>query len=414
VGKIFYLQSISICSAIFIGVVLPLRTAGINVSPQIELALAVTILACALLNIYIKFGQSQKTLKNFLRTPSPGLLLDFVCLVPIGTFTSVFGEPSIAVILFFQLCSVRYIWLVRSIMDEFPMTPPVVYRLVPLALMMPLLVHIIACGWMALGSGSSGPDPDKSFEYVKAIYWAFTTLSTVGYGDITPKTAIQMMYAAGTQFIGVGVFGFVLSNVASLLGRMDAAREHHMENFDRMETFMSSHRIPQNIKSSVRGYYHYLWKNHKGYSDWAVIRTLPPKVQSDLLYCINESIVEKVPLFKGASKALLEDLMHELRPKIAVPNESVFRWGEPGTAMYFIQNGEIEILNFEGEKIVTLKEGAFFGEMALINDRLRAASALAVSYCDLYVLSKDSFNRVLQTFPEFRKHVEETIAQRSS
>ena len=291
---------------------------------------------------------------------------------------------------------------------------PVVYRLLPLAIMMPILVHLTACGWIALGSGTAGPDSDKVFEYVKALYWSFSTLTTVGYGDISAKTAPQMLFASLTQVIGVGVFGFILSNVASLLSRLDAAREHHMDSRDKIETYMKSHQIPPNLRSKVRSFYHYLWTHHRGYSDHSLLEDLPYKMRSEMFLFINKSIIEKVAFLKGASSELLEDLMNEMKPVIFVPEERIFSAGADGHEMYFIHNGQVKIISRDGSVIATLSDGAFFGEMALVTDGKRSAHAKAVTYCDVYTLSKEAFQRVLNTHPDFRNHIEEVMRSRST
>ncbi len=223
-----------------------------------------------------------------------------------------------------------------------------------------------------------------------------------------------MLFACFTQLIGVGVFGFVLSNVASLLSRLDAAREHHMENLDRMETFMHSNRIPGNLKNKIRSYYHYLWKNHKGMPDRAILEGLPLKFQSELLFFINRSIIEKVPFLTWANHDLLEELMRELRPRIAAPGENIFRAVEDGDAMYFIHNGKVEIIDKTNTVLASLSDGKFFGEMALITAAKRSAGAKAATYCDLYVLSKQAFQRAAQAYPDFLSHIEDVVNQRNS
>jgi voltage-gated potassium channel len=280
--------------------------------------------------------------------------------------------------------------------------------------MMPLLVHLVACTWIYLGSGTAGPDPDQSLEYIKAIYWSFTTLTTVGYGDISAKTPAQMLFACCVQVLGVGVFGFVLSNVASLLSRMDAAREHHMDSLDKIETFMRSHEIGADLRVKIRDYYHYLWTNHRGYRDTTLLQDLPKKMQSELFLFINRSIIERVPMLRDASVELIEDLMNELKPRILVPGERIFRAGDPGDAMYFIQNGQVEILSTENKLIAELKDGDYFGEMALVSEKPRSASARAASFCDIYVLSKAAFSRAINTYPEFSAHLEKTVKERQS
>jgi voltage-gated potassium channel len=398
VGKRQYLRLFSILGAFLVGFWLPLRMIGYIPSFAVEIAFDLLISTVSALNIYVHFADRDSSRGRF------GLACDIVCLLPLSLI-------SHSMLLFNLLCA-RHVRQIKPFLDQFPSLQPITYRLVPVLIFLPLLVHLIACGWIALGSGSAGADPDRALEYARAMYWAFTTLTTVGYGDIVAKTAPQMFYCCLVQVMGVGVFGFILSNVASLLSRSDAAREHHMDSLDRIETFMRLHHIPTDLRGKIRSYYHYLWSNKKGYHDESLLEGLPAKIQSELWTYINKSIIEKVPFLKGASQELIEDLMNELEPRIYVPGERIFRIGEMGDALYFVHSGQVEVLARDQSLIAQLGEGAFFGEMALVSDNPRNATVKATSYCDIYLLQKDSFERVTSAYPDFKKHIEETMHAR--
>jgi voltage-gated potassium channel len=339
-------------------------------------------------------------------------VLDLLCIVPLSFVATYILHVPPGDLLIVNLLVVRHTRHVQSFLDHYDHLQPIFYRLVPIFILMPLLIHIIACGWIALGSGTAGIENDKILEYVRAVYWSFTTLTTVGYGDISAKTAAQMLFSCGVQVVGVGFFGFIISNVASLLARRDAAREHHMENLDRVETFMRSHPIPDDTKNKVRSYFHYMWKNKKGYRDNTVVGVLPKKIQSELFFHINKPVLQKVPFLRDAKIELVEDLMNELEPHVYIPGEKIFRTGDLGEAMYFIYKGQVQILDDKGVVKVTLGEGAFFGEMAILASRKRTATARSIDFCDLYVLSKDAFDRVCQRYPEFLDHVNSVVKTR--
>ena len=62
----------------------------------------------------------------------------------------------------------------------------------------------------------------------------------------------------------------------------------------------------------------------------------------------------------------------------------------------------------------TLTNGDFFGEIALLLSQPRTASIRALDYCDLYALSKETFDRVLGHYPDFAKHIQSIARQRQA
>ena len=76
--------------------------------------------------------------------------------------------------------------------------------------------------------------------------------------------------------------------------------------------------------------------------------------------------VSKVPFFAALGPAAIADVTHMLRTMDLPPRTMIIRKGQQGDCMYFIAAGEVEV-DLPGKK-VTLGEGAFFGEMALLGN----------------------------------------------
>ena len=337
---------------------------------------------------------------------------DLLVALPLCTLYVPIAGDSARYALLVKLLLLRHVFSIPRLLDEFANLHPVLARMIPLGFVVPLTVNLVACGWSWLGAGTAGSSPSRTVDYVRAVYWTITTLATVGYGDITPKTLPQMLYASATMLVGIAFFGYVLGNVASLFSRLDAAREQYLGLRDRVETFMRNNSVPAPLRTRVREYHRYLWRSRRGWDVGTVLADLPPKLRVELALCLNAEIIEKVPMLKGATSRLLEEIVLELKPRIVIPEEEVFHVGDPGDAMYFIQHGEIEIVAADGSVLATLGPGSFFGESALLTARTRNASARAVDYCDVFVLKHDAFERVLNRHPDFRRHVEEIDARR--
>ncbi len=311
-----------------------------------------------------------------------------------------------------KLILLRHISGIKKVLECYDSLHPILQRLLPLGFVMPTVVHLAACGWVWMGGGTAGITGNAFEDYVKSLYFIMTTFTTVGYGDISAKTLPQMGYAMLTQIVGVGFFGFVVSNVASLLARMDAARENHLSTLDRIEAFMGHNDLPHRLRVKVRSYYRYLWDTRHGYDDKSILNDLPNKLRSEVSLCLNAEIMQKVPLFNGADTDMLEDVVLQLRPKVVVPGEKIFHAGEPGDSMYFIHKGSVEIVTREGGVLATLLPGSFFGEMALLTSNPRSANARATEYCDMFELSREAFEKVLGRYPLFEKHIRDIAVER--
>ena len=296
-----------------------------------------------------------------------------------------------------KILALLYLGRLAALLTRIDALPPSAGRLLLLAVVMPLCVWWAATGWLVLG-GDAGTT-DARMRLVRAIYWAIATLATVGYGDIVATTIPQMLYACCIMISGVAFFGYILSNIATLMLRLDAAKQHQEEMRDRVEYFMRYHAVPPALRQRVRAYFKYLWSSRHGYDDVEVFESLPRNLRADLALHLHRDLLAKVPVLKDASPEVIRDLVITLRPMVCVPGDIVCRKGAAGDEMYFIVHGEVEVLDDNDGVLARLHDGDFFGEMALLTDNPRNATARTASFCDLYVLARDSFKQVAVRYP---------------
>jgi glucose-6-phosphate 1-dehydrogenase len=127
---------------------------------------------------------------------------------------------------------------------------------------------------------------------------------------------------------------------------------------------------------------------------------------------VNREVLEKVPLFQHSDPVFLHNLAMMLKPVVFGPGEDIIRQGEMGNEMYFICRGQVEVYDKAGVRLNTLGEGDFFGELSLLFSQPRAASIRAAAACDLFVLEKADFNRVLSERPQLASAFRELAKSR--
>ena len=274
-----------------------------------------------------------------------------------------------------------------------------------------LATHWLACGWLALHEVLLGEAP--AGRYLTAMYWTVQTLSTVGYGDVTPSGSMQVLYAICVMLFGVGVYGYVIGNVAGILSNIDPARKAYLERTEQMAAFMRYRKIPMNIRERIKEYYTYLWENRLGSDESAIVSALPPGLQAEVSLFLKKDIIEKVPLFHGASEEFIREMALQMQSVVYLPGDYVFRAAEHGRDMYFVSRGSLDVLSPDGGRTFnTLGAGDFFGEIALFHNVPRTASVRAREYCDLYRLDKTAFDRILSHYPDIAARIELSARER--
>ncbi|MDC7242197.1 MAG: cyclic nucleotide-binding domain-containing protein, partial [Spirochaetales bacterium] len=249
--------------------------------------------------------------------------------------------------------------------------------------------------------------------YLRSFYWTVTTLTTIGYGDISPSTRIETIFVIIVELIGAGMYGFIIGNIANIIANIDVAKSQYQEKMEKVSTFMRYKNIPADLKHKISDYYDYLWESRRGYDESSILEDLPKPLKTSISLFLNREIIQKVPIFQGTSEEFIKEVILNLEPVVFTPGDYVVIKGEIGYEMYFISRGSVDVVS-EDESIVyaTLGAGSFFGEIALLLSAPRNATIKARDYCDCYSLKKETFDQILERFPEFAKRISDMAEKR--
>ncbi len=288
---------------------------------------------------------------------------------------------------------------------------PALRRLVKFGYWFSMALHLVALGWILIGEGEAEGSPGD--RYLRAVYWVTTTIATIGYGDYVPDRAsnLQIAYTILVELFGVGMFSYIIANVASLVSNLDVARSAYQRRLDEINAYLRSQRIPPALQDRVRDYYSYLWARQKGVDATSLLDDMPQSLSQEILMFLNRDAVARVDLFRDADEILLREAIRLLRPKVFLPGEHIIRQGEYGDCMYFLTGGEVRV-SADGEEVARLGPGSPFGETALLEDAHRNASVVSESFSAGYQLAKADFDVMRSRYPEFDRRVREVAERR--
>jgi len=119
----------------------------------------------------------------------------------------------------------------------------------------------------------------------------------------------------------------------------------------------------------------------------------------------NVKALRAIPLFSSLTEEALEGLRPALKVMRVAAGEAVVREGDAANRLFVLVSGEVQVIkNYlepGAQTVDILKPGAFFGEMALLDqDSIRSASVVTSEACNFLTLERDALRAALEKNPD--------------
>ena len=121
--------------------------------------------------------------------------------------------------------------------------------------------------------------------------------------------------------------------------------------------------------------------------------------------------LRKVPIFKGLPAKELEFIARSVKERVYEPAAVIVKQGDPGVGFFMIMEGRVDV-GHDGHKIREMGPGEFFGEMALMEERIRTATVTAKERTRCLQLVRWDFRALLKENPDLAVRMLEVVVQR--
>ncbi|KAG7455446.1 hypothetical protein MATL_G00256500 [Megalops atlanticus] len=293
-----------------------------------------------------------------------------------------------------------------------------------------LIAHWLACIWYAIGNVEHsaanrigwldslgeqlgkhyndtipGSGPSIKDKYVTALYFTFSSLTSVGFGNVSPNTNSEKIFSICVMLIGSLMYASIFGNVSAIIQRLYSGTARYHTQMLRVREFIRFHQIPNPLRQRLEEYFQHAWSYTNGIDMNAVLKGFPECLQADICLHLNRTLLQNCKAFKGSTKGCLRALAMKFKTTHAPPGDTLVHAGDVITALYFISRGSIEILR--GDVVVAiLGKNDIFGEPINLYARPGKSNAdvRALTYCDLHKIHREDVLEVLDMYPEFSDH----------
>uniref|UniRef100_A0A8C6L326 Potassium voltage-gated channel, subfamily H (eag-related), member 3 n=1 Tax=Nothobranchius furzeri TaxID=105023 RepID=A0A8C6L326_NOTFU len=236
-------------------------------------------------------------------------------------------------------------------------------------------------GNMSVGKGMPGAGgfrggPSMRSSYVTSLYFALSSLTSVGFGNVSANTDSEKIFSICTMLIGDA------GRTIALLKR----------------TFWWS-AMYKDVKDYISACH--VYAQQKGDHRSPLLKDFPDELRADIAMHLNKELLQ-LPLFESASRGCLRSLSLIIKTSFCAPGEFLIRQGDALQAIYFVCSGSMEVLK-DNTVLAILGKGDLIGSDSLTKEQVikTNANVKALTYCDLQYISLKGLREVLRLYPEY-------------
>jgi len=283
----------------------------------------------------------------------------------------------------------------------------------------PEAAHYASAPWFATASTAS--------RYLRSTYWSLMTFTTTGHVDIvgfnTPEVGRDWEIGAAivVAFVATFVYIYINANFTTMMIRLNSRLEQYRTQLAGIDAYLKRNKVSKDVSKRVKRHFVRANRTDAG-SDKALLESLPPSLQREVLQDIHMRTLQRAPTFFGLEPAALAQVCAVVRTVTFLPEEVLCAQGDVVSEMYFLEEGCILYsslnapdrgdqprksagLDVGGGSIdcrnkLLKQRGAPMCEVAFLFGLRQEATLEAIGTSKCCVLHKNDFVQLMKDFPD--------------
>jgi CRP-like cAMP-binding protein len=283
----------------------------------------------------------------------------------------------------------------------------------------------VDCAWIqdkrvvegAIGEGFNIGAAESS-QYLTAFYFSLVTLSTVGYGDISPDTPLEKKFVVFSIMVGAFMYAYIIGEFSDLISNIKKEKslfDAKMRSVNDLLAYIDS---PLELRSKVQDFYEFKFQNKEGVD---FVNELPIAMQTQIVKHRWGSLISRVPFFKGLKDGTIVELCKRMTKFMVSPGDLIMEVGEHHDELLILSKGQAETeADSDGHK-TDFDPGTFWGELQFLGlEEERTLTVKATIFCEVaslaprdiqdILLAHDGLRQRFESYGAMRKEIEDKIA----
>ena len=252
----------------------------------------------------------------------------------------------------------------------------------------------------------------RSTQYLTTMYWAFATMTTVGYGDVypAPENAVGLIVTIISQVLGTMIFAYVIGILVGIVTNLDPAERHRNAEKSYLADFLAEiHDVSPTSELLLR-----VRRNHSHcitingvFDERSIVDLLPPHIRSPSIIYVHRAILPYLPflsIIEGRHMGAIAIILTRLKPASYSCGQIINSARITARELQFVVRGSVTVIytkstNKSASKFFTDEvygPQAYFGDAMMLvpadtQFRLKVRITCTGRACQCFTLSKDDY-----------------------
>ena len=214
-------------------------------------------------------------------------------------------------------------------------------------------LHIISCIHIFIGKhtypgwiyANDFQNYSLSNLYMISVYYLITTMTTVGYGDISSDSFIEIVFRIILLAVGIIIYSWLISSISNGINKQSYASMNYSNECLILENIRIEHAdLPFEVYNEIKKHLEYKHFHQQIYDKNLLINSLPYSLKNNLIFSMYKIEIERFGFFKGISNTnFLSEVLYNFSPLICKKNEILLKENEIIEEIFFVREGRLSL-----------------------------------------------------------------------
>lgn len=300
-----------------------------------------------------------------------------------------------------------------------------------------IIIHFVGCFWFYISIDYDDDnrwwgrkrihmdDPNSiTSRYIASVYWAATTMTTVGFGDIYAVNHSEKLYCIFVMIGGTTLFAYVIGTVIEVVSNSKSLTNREHEMGQQVNAYIKERGVSNDFFLACQEHLRFVNGEKTLFREKSLFDSLCYALRSELILYLNGAVLSKVRFFDKKPKWFLTLVLPRLMPQYFLAGDLLIYHGNYVSGIFFLMSGSViarvpqqssvdcqtnapgpsNASSTEGT-IAMLYEGEFFGYKELLTRTKATYNMFAVKACGTYMLPREFFEGIQESYPKLMDEI---------